>query len=51
MCISKKGTFSPRHPVKTAGKNLYFVEIIEGLTSGDTIALSVPEDTLRSSDE
>lgn len=47
----KEGDRFTRHPVKTAGKNLYFVEIVEGLTSGDTIALSVPEDTLRSSDE
>ena len=44
----KDGRNFTRRPVKTADKNLYFVEIIEGLTAGDTIALSVPDDALRS---
>ncbi|MBU3003864.1 efflux RND transporter periplasmic adaptor subunit [Paraglaciecola arctica] len=35
-----------KRPVKTAEKNLYFVEIAEGLAAGDTIALSVPDDAL-----
>jgi multidrug efflux pump subunit AcrA (membrane-fusion protein) len=39
----KSGRNFSRRPVKTADKNLYFVEIIEGLTAGDTIALSVPD--------
>ncbi|WP_339724725.1 efflux RND transporter periplasmic adaptor subunit [uncultured Paraglaciecola sp.] len=47
----KDGRNFTRRPVKTADKNLYFVEIIAGLTTGDTIALSVPEDVLRSIDE
>lgn len=47
----KDGASFTRRPVKTASKNLYFVEIIEGLTAGDTIALSVPDDALRNADE
>jgi HlyD family secretion protein len=47
----KVGQYFSKRAIKTAGKNLYFVEIIEGLTAGDTIALSVPEDTLRRSYE
>jgi multidrug efflux pump subunit AcrA (membrane-fusion protein) len=47
----KDGRTFTRRPVKTADKNLYFVEIVEGLTAGDTIALSVPEDALRSTYE
>lgn len=47
----KDGQKFERRMVKTADKNLYFVEIIEGLEPGDTIALSVPEDVARSSDE
>ena len=47
----KNGRNFTRRPVKTAVKNLYFVEIIEGLTAGDTIALSVPDDVLRSTYE
>jgi HlyD family secretion protein len=47
----KKGQNFSKRPVKTAGKNLYFVEIIAGLTAGDIIALSVPEDELRSTYE
>ena len=39
----KEGRNFIRHPVKTSEKNLYFVEIIEGLSAGDIIALSVPE--------
>lgn len=39
----KKGHEFERQVVKTASKNLYFVEISEGLTVGDIIALSVPE--------
>ncbi len=31
-------------PVQTAQKNLYFVEITDGIEAGDRIALSVPED-------
>jgi HlyD family secretion protein len=42
----KVGQYFSKRAIKTAGKNLYFVEVIEGLTAGDTIALSVPEDTL-----
>jgi multidrug efflux pump subunit AcrA (membrane-fusion protein) len=38
-----------RHPVKTAEKNLYFVEIVQGLKNGDIIALSIPDDVSRSS--
>ncbi|MEP1449020.1 MAG: efflux RND transporter periplasmic adaptor subunit [Paraglaciecola sp.] len=40
----KDGNNFIRRPVKTAEKNLYFVEITEGLSSGDIIALSVPDD-------
>lgn len=47
----KEGQSFTRRPVKTAEKNLYFVEIIQGLTSGDIIALSVPDDTLGSTYE
>lgn len=47
----KDGQSFERRVVKTADKNLYFVEIIEGLESGDTIALSVPEDVARSTYE
>tara|TARA_R110002153_G_scaffold18154_5_gene63561 strand:- start:1571 stop:2770 length:1200 start_codon:yes stop_codon:yes gene_type:complete len=47
----KDGHSFTRRPVKTADKNLYFVEIVEGLTAGDIIALSVPEDALRSTYE
>jgi HlyD family secretion protein len=43
----KDGRNFTRRPVKTADKNLYFVEITEGLMAGDTIALSVPDDALR----
>lgn len=39
----KEGRYFSKRPVKTAGKNLYFVEIVEGLTVGDIIALSVPD--------
>lgn len=47
----KDGQGFERRMVKTADKNLYFVEIIEGLESGDTIALSVPEEVARSTYE
>jgi multidrug efflux pump subunit AcrA (membrane-fusion protein) len=47
----KDGRNFTRRPVKTADKNLYFVEIIEGLAVGDAIALSVPDDGLRSAYE
>lgn len=47
----KEGRKFTRRPIKTADKNLYFVEIVEGLTAGDTIALSVPDDALRSTYE
>jgi len=47
----KQGMNFSRRPVTTADKNLYFVEIVEGLTKGDTIALSVPDDVSRSTDE
>ncbi|GAC20484.1 efflux RND transporter periplasmic adaptor subunit [Paraglaciecola arctica] len=47
----KDGRSFTRRPVKTADKNLYFVEIVEGLKAGDIIALSVPEDALRSTYE
>ena len=47
----KQGRSFSKHPVKTAGKNLYFVEVVEGLTAGDIIALSVPDDTSRSAYE
>lgn len=40
-----------KQSVKTGDKNLYFVEIIEGLTAGDTIALSIPEDVSGSTYE
>jgi multidrug efflux pump subunit AcrA (membrane-fusion protein) len=39
----KDGQGFERRAVKTAGKNLFFVEITEGLTAGDTIALSIPD--------
>ncbi|WP_293747985.1 efflux RND transporter periplasmic adaptor subunit [uncultured Paraglaciecola sp.] len=45
----KEGRSFTRRPVKTAEKNLYFVEIVQGLTAGDTIALSIPDDVARSS--
>ncbi|WP_438864341.1 efflux RND transporter periplasmic adaptor subunit [Neptunicella sp.] len=38
----QQGSEFIRQPVTTAQKNLYFVEITEGLSSGDAIALSVP---------
>ena len=36
-----------KRSVKTAAKNLYFVEIVKGLTNGDVIALSVPDLALQ----
>lgn len=39
----KQGTKFVRKAIKTANKNLHFVEVSEGLTSGDVIALSEPE--------
>ena len=47
----KDGRNFSKRVIKTAGKNLYFVEIIDGLTAGDSIALSVPNNTLRSTYE
>ncbi|WP_299076761.1 efflux RND transporter periplasmic adaptor subunit [uncultured Paraglaciecola sp.] len=34
-----------KRAVKIAGKNLYFVEVVAGLKTGDIIALSIPEET------
>lgn len=39
----QNGLSFQRQIVKTANKNLYFVEITEGLNAGDKISLSVPE--------
>jgi multidrug efflux pump subunit AcrA (membrane-fusion protein) len=39
----RKGANFVRKTVTTAQKNLYFVEISEGLEEGDVIALSIPE--------
>jgi multidrug efflux pump subunit AcrA (membrane-fusion protein) len=44
----KEGQNFIRHAVTTAEKNLYFVEIIDGLMSGDIIALSIPDDSTLS---
>lgn len=41
----KDGRKFERRAVKIAGKNLYFVEVVDGLDAGDVIALSVPEET------
>jgi hypothetical protein len=43
----KNGQNFSKRAVKTATKNLFFVEIIEGLTAGDSIALSVPDKALQ----
>jgi HlyD family secretion protein len=47
----KEGRSFSKRSVKIARKNLYFVEIVEGLTTGDIIALSVPDGLSRSMDE
>lgn len=39
----RQGSEFIRQAVKTAKKNLHFVEITEGLSAGDEIALSIPE--------
>nr|WP_268820393.1 efflux RND transporter periplasmic adaptor subunit [Paraglaciecola sp. G1-23] len=39
----KQGSGFVRQTIKTENKNLHFVEVSEGLSSGDVIALSVPE--------
>jgi multidrug efflux pump subunit AcrA (membrane-fusion protein) len=43
----KSGDRFIRQPVDTGAKNLYFVEIIEGLKAGDVIALSDPKEQLN----
>lgn len=47
----KEGQSFSKRAIKTAKKNLYFVEIVEGLIAGDTIALSAPDDASRSTYE
>lgn len=43
----KSGDRFIRQPVDTGAKNLYFVEILEGLKAGDVIALSDPKEQLN----
>lgn len=43
----KQGQSFTKQAIKTADKNLHFVEISEGLSAGDTIALSIPEQNIR----
>jgi HlyD family secretion protein len=43
----QRGQNFSKRSVKIAAKNLYFVEIVKGLTDGDVIALSVPDLALQ----
>ena len=43
----QQGQNFSKRSVKIAAKNLYFVEILKGLTDGDVIALSVPDLALQ----
>ena len=43
----QQGQNFSKRSVKIAAKNLYFVEIVKGLTNGDVIALSVPDLALQ----
>jgi HlyD family secretion protein len=43
----QRGQNLSKRSVKIAAKNLYFVEIVKGLTDGDVIALSVPDLALQ----